>query len=86
MEGHRRATTDFKQKHTKKPTLPKSPQNTKTIYQPKIFRDPCLKLLNFITQDYFILFSKFSPRDFHDKLEKRLKKDHNVEIMKNKKN
>ena len=47
--------------------------------QAKIFR------LNFITKNYFILFSKFSPRDPSENLEKRLKKDHNVEKMKIKK-
>jgi len=55
-----------------------------TSHQPKYFRDPCLifHAKFFITQDYFIFFSKFSPRDFH-KLEESLKNYHNVEIMKN---
>lgn len=79
MEGHRRPTIDFKQKHTKKPTLPKFHHKHENDLQAKIFR------LNFITKNHFILFSKFSPRDLPEKLEKRLKKDHNIEKMKIKK-
>merc|ERR1712176_31671 len=61
-------------KHTKKPTLPKNTKKSQMKVTSQIFfRDSCSKITSFYFQNFRSVIEL-------NKLEKRLKKDHNVEI------